>query len=235
MICHCPLLRLLVLATVALCSSPTLTWASIEISATDSGNYASNGTHVAVNPNNWVRTNHSTSNRNFFVFDLSDVTDTILSATLLLENPTDTVASTYTLYEVTTDIATLTTDQSGAPGIAIYGDLGTGTSYGLVAFSTAISAGFVEIPLNSSAISALNAASGLFALGGSLSAAGPNLATLFAGTSGPEYVRKLILEVEKTEEETPPSNGIVPEPTSLLVWCGVGLVAGLGMAARRKS
>ena len=159
--------RQLTLAVFAACSVPTLCFASIEISATGSGWYRSNGGHVAVNPNYIVQVNGSANNRNFFVFDLTGVADTILSAVLRLENPqtvNNGIASTYTLYDVSTGVASLMADQSGATGI--YADLGTGTSYGSAALSSSVSPGFVEISLNTTAISALNSTSGLFALGG---------------------------------------------------------------------
>ena len=176
--------------------------------------------------------NGSANNRNFFVFDLTGVADTILSAVLRLENPqtvNNGIASTYTLYDVSTGVASLMADQSGATGI--YADLGTGTSYGSAALSSSVSPGFVEISLNTTAISALNSTSGLFALGGSLSVVGSTPAQLFTGTSGPEYIRTLILEVE--QPVIPPSTGVVPEPMSFAVWSTIALVSGLGAFARQ--
>lgn len=228
-------LRHLALAIIALCAFSQLCSASIEISPVDYGNYRHNGNHGAASPNYAAFANATTNYRNFFVFDLSSVTQTILSATLKLENPQLTangVASTYTLYDVTTDVATLTTGQTGAT--AIYADLGTGTIYGSVALGSSIAAGMVEIPLNSNALAAMNATSGLFALGGAITTAASSTVSVFGFTSDPIYTQKLVLELEEPVTP-PPSTGIVPEPTSLLVWCGVGLVAGLGMAARRKS
>ena len=128
--------RQLTLAVFAVCSVPTLCFASIEISATGSGWYRSNGGHVGANPNYIVQVNGSANNRNFFVFDLTGVADTILSAVLRLENPqtvNNGIASTYTLYDVSTGVTSLMADQTGATGI--YADLGTGTSYGSAALA----------------------------------------------------------------------------------------------------
>lgn len=226
----------LFLACLLICTLPTLCRASIEINAVDSGNYRSTGVHVAANPSYFVGVINHLHYHNFFVFDLSGITETILSATLKLENPTavtNSAATAYTLYDVTTSIGTLTTSQSAGPtGVGIYNDLGAGTSYGSVAVGGSVGVGFVEIPLNAAAIAAMNATSGLFALGGSLGVVGSSSDALFKNTSGYEFVRTLILEVE--ESVAPPSTGIVPEPASMFVWCGTGLLACFGATARRK-
>lgn len=158
----------LFLACLLICALPTLCRASIEISAVDSGNYRSTGVHVAANPSYFVGVINNLHYHNFFVFDLSGVTETILSATLKLENPaavTNSAATAYTLYDVTTSIGTLTTSQSAGPtGVGIYNDLGAGTSYGSVAVGGSVGVGFVEIPLNAAAIAGMNATSGLFLL-----------------------------------------------------------------------
>ncbi len=213
------------LGLLILCMASTLSYGSIQISVTSSGWYSDSGSHGSANPNYFVRTNGTGNYRNFFVFDLSSVTETIVSAMLKLENPQtlkNGITSTYTLFDVSTSIPTLVASQSGATGI--YSDLGTGTSYGSATINNSVSPGFVEIAINNSAIAALNSASGLFALGGAFSAASSTLTEAFSGTSGPQYERTLILEVEQTS--TSSDTGVVPEPASSLVWAGIALITG---------
>jgi hypothetical protein len=230
---HFLTLRRLALAVCVFSAFSTLCSASVEIGAADSGWYRSDGRHFSTNLNYLTQVNGTPNFRNFFVFDLSAVTNTILSASLRLENPaatTNGASSTYTLYDVSTSPATLTADQSGATGVGIYGDLGSGVSYGSVALGSSVGTGFVDIPLNSAALTALNATSSIFAVGGAISTVGSSQVRLFADTGG-DFVRKLILEVEQTQ--TPPTTGAVPEPASVLVWCGIGLLTCLGAFRQR--
>jgi hypothetical protein len=230
-------LRNIVFSVLAICVVSSQCFASVEISATNSGWYRSIGTNFPTSPNYVAGTISQYNYRNFFVFDLSAVTETILSATLKLENPqitNNSAPSTYTLYDVSTSVSALMASQTGSIGTGIYTDLGSGISYGSIALNSTIGSGMVEVTLNSDAIAAMNATTGLFAFGGSLIAGNSSPAVVFNGTSGSEYIRTLVLEL--AEPVTPPaSTGIVPEPASMLVWCGVGLVACLGAAARRKS
>ena len=71
----------------------------------------------------------------------------------------------YELHDVVTPIATLLnrTDRIGT-----HADLGNGVDYGSRTMTAADQGTVVTIELNSSAIAALNAATGLFAMGGSL-------------------------------------------------------------------
>lgn len=113
---------------------------TITLSAVDSGRYQDTGSHDSLSAN-YIAGNSSDSSgprvfRNWFVFDLSSVTDTIIGAELRLFNPTSGFASlldtseTYTLFDVSTSISTLTATNGGGNGVAVYGDLGTGTIYG---------------------------------------------------------------------------------------------------------
>lgn len=226
-------LKRFTLAAIIFCSVSAMSFASIEVSFTDCGWYSDAGVHQPANLTYIVRTNGTGNHRNFFVFDLSGVTQTIVSAVLKLENPqslTNSINSTYTLYDVSTSVATLVTGQSSAT--AIYADLGSGVSYGSATINSSVSPGFVEISLNAAAISAMNSASGLFALGGALSAVGSTFTQAFSSTNGPDFVRTLTLEVEQT---TNPSGNLVPEPVSLVVWSSIALVSGLGWIVRRTN
>jgi hypothetical protein len=167
--------------------------------------------------------------RDYFVFDLANVTGTVTGATLSIFSPsapTQTNASdTLAIFDVTTPVTTLigNTEGQGAYG-SEFTDLGTGTQYGSVLLNPAtIQAGTqIDIPLTN-ALGDINAQQGgLFAVGGTIfplnliDGGGPYY--LNGGTSG--AIAQLTLQTSTTS---------VPEPTSLLL-LGAGLV---GLAAWR--
>jgi hypothetical protein len=110
--------------------------------------------------------------RNWFEFDLTEVTSSVTGATLLLDMnqfsigfESDTGVETYELFDVLpANMAGL-----GSDSLAIWGDLGTGTSYGTHEATASDVGTTVAITLNSAAIAAINASLGSsFALGGLL-------------------------------------------------------------------
>lgn len=142
---------------------------------------------------------------NFFTFDISSLSGTVVSATLNLQryfgqSNLGNVTQSYSLYDVSTDAAVLNFNEG--TNSAIFNDLGSGTNYGN--YNVTVAGSDTEILnflLNSSAISDLNNAilanSDFFSVGGTL-----NL-----------------------DSET------VPEPASIL---GILTVAGLGLSRKRK-
>ena len=110
--------------------------------------------------------------RNFFVFDLSSVNETVVSADLLLTRGSgggvnDT--ATYTLHQVTTPAAAVMSGGTNAEESAIFADLGSGDVFGSVEIPKGGAAtDIVTIELNNDALSAINAGSGLFVMGGDL-------------------------------------------------------------------
>ena len=93
----------------------------------DRGWYNDFGLHLVDNPN-YIAGQAGDLFRNWFVFDLAEVTDTITSATLCLEMPPSGYTSfdpteTYTVFDVSTPPETLI---DGSGGVAAYDDLGTG-------------------------------------------------------------------------------------------------------------
>ena len=112
-------------------------------------------------------------NRTFFVFDFDTVIGDITGARLNLFNPANGFSSqdaseNYVVFDVSTDTSTLIEHSTGPAGLAIYDDLDTGSQYGGYTATVADNDGMVTIPLNATALVALNEASGLFAFGGAM-------------------------------------------------------------------
>ncbi len=113
-----------------------------------------------------------TEDRDYFVFDLSSVSQTIAGAQLSLNNPSNgyigtATSMTYTNYEVSTPISTL--EGSGSGQIGIFNGLGSGTSVATTTVSAANDGQNVLIPLNSAGIGYVNAARGTqVAVGGAV-------------------------------------------------------------------
>ncbi len=128
--------------------------ATTTLSEVDRGWYDSTGYHLTGNTNYYVGEGSiyeeptAGEYRNWFVFDLSGISDTILSATLRLENTSyDSPDSTetYTLFDITTSLSSLT---GGSGGVSAFNDLGGGTSYGFQTVSSADDFSLVDISLN---------------------------------------------------------------------------------------
>ncbi|MGB2824793.1 MAG: PEP-CTERM sorting domain-containing protein [Phycisphaerae bacterium] len=111
--------------------------------------------------------------RNLLVFDLSGVVEQAVSAEVRLTRGTGrgtAEAATYTLHEVTTPLAMAMGGGTSAENAATFADLGSGVVYGSAAIpSWAEVTDIVTIELNDDALAGINAAGGLFALGGALS------------------------------------------------------------------
>jgi hypothetical protein len=154
---------------------------TLSIGYTDRGWYDATGFHDPLNKNYAVgRALYQfgvQESRNFFVFDLSGIAKPITSATLTLFDPlyiSDAPSENYELHDVVTSIPKMI---AGTGGLDAFDDLGSGVVYGSrtmtaaenpTAHYTVPVTASINIPLNSSAIDALNNATGLFAIGGSL-------------------------------------------------------------------
>jgi hypothetical protein len=162
--------------------------------------------------------------RNFFVFDLSAVSDTIVSATLQLNTGGVVTDGTYTLHDVQSDITTL---RAGGSGLSdVYADLGTGTSYGSIGLLSTQDNTIANIALNTYAIAGLNAArGGLFALGGDY--VSPYNAFGNISTNSFDWLASATRQLE-LETHT------VPEPPTMLL-LGSGLVLLLTLFRKQLS
>jgi hypothetical protein len=204
------------------------------IPASDSGWYDSTGRHTNTNGNYIIgRSNIAgdgvVTSTNFFVFDLSSVTGTIIGADLNLRNPSagrQGADRTFTLFDVATPIATLVTSHTaGAAGVAIFSDLGAGTVLGTNAGPHANNA-TITTALNASGLAVLQSSlGGLVALGGAYVGATGTNNHLFGSTSGSSVPRELVITT---------ANPTVPEPATLATFATL-LGAGLALARRRRS
>jgi hypothetical protein len=143
--------------------SQTLTFNDITVDApVQSGWFRNNGDHFAGNSNYLAALAPDEGypeSRNFFSFN---VRPGVTTASVSLGNdPSSGFLSstgapiTYTLYDVSSDIDT-NLNYSGATGIAIFDDLGTGTVFGWATVTGPTSA--VVVNFNAAGIAAINAA-----------------------------------------------------------------------------
>ena len=208
--------------------------------ATGAGWFSNAGEHTQSNDNYAVGGGQDGYTRNnYFQFDLSGVSGPITSATLRVYNPNAPVSpgfpygytssdptENYAVFDVSTPAADLAAGYGigSLAGQAIFGDLGSGQNFGMTTVSLADNGKFVEISLNASGLAALNAAHGLFALGGTITTldALVNKESLFASA----YLSSVAPNVPQLVISS------VPEPSESALWmAGLGL---LGLAARRR-
>ncbi len=193
----------------------------ITINSTDTGWYASNGSHSPGNNNYYV---HGSVN-DFFIFDLASISENIVSATLRIWNPnngftSDDISEIFQIWDVDTNIASIV---AGTGGVAAYNDFMSGVKYSETTVNLASNGSYVELNLNSSALAAMNSASGLFAFGGTLSTSRDGgYDRLFGYTGfGAGGVNAVHLELNTTVD--------VPEPSTLAIFA-LGMI---GLASRR--
>jgi len=157
------------LAACTLAGLPAHALGTVTLDAIDAGFYRGAGSQ---DPDN---TNYNTGDldrfRSYFVFDLSAITDDVVSVSLKLFNPDtpgDGITGTpgdFSVYDVTTDITTLRTTESD--GQAIHSDLGSGPVYGTIDSTTYANGVTLTANFNSAGIAAVNSAKGgLVAFGG---------------------------------------------------------------------
>ncbi len=193
------------------------------LTSSERGWYNNSGFHNPSNANYFAGI--SDGHRNFFVFDLSSVTDTITSARLKLFNPSNGGPSSanglYTVFDVSTSIASIV---NGTGGLGAFNDFGSGVTYATKLVMPADQGTTVTVEFDAAGIAALNAAAGgQFATGGRFSSSFSNFVFGFTGSGNPADGASVL------EFET--SSGVVPEPTSFATW---GLLVGAVAAVRRR-
>ena len=171
---------------------------TILINSVSRGWYSSTGYHDASNPNYFVGVDPPdapTNYHNFFVFNLPVWSNQLASAELFVNSYSDASPSgfnTYQLHGVTTPIATLTNNASGATDI--YNDLADGALYGGRDVYVSEAGRRLGIPLNGTFIGAAQAHSGgPIALGGAVTSLTPASTDEYlfglSGGSGPGDVQ----------------------------------------------
>jgi len=175
----------------------------LTIKANAFGFWDSTGYHLASVPSFEVGQKPPYQYNNFFVFNLSGVNPTILTATLnLTVGPAGYSSSqssdTYGLFDVTTPLAAL--EATGYGQVGIFTDLGTGTSYGTQTVTAATNGTILATPLNAAGVAALNSKRGSqFAVGGALTTlTGSNYQYLFDGSGNASDTIQLALTLADT-------------------------------------
>lgn len=141
------------------------------IQAAYTGWYSENGDHHSLNPNYLAGIcgsddaclGDNVERRSFFVFDLANVSGTILSASLSIGNGpngflSDQPSLLLDIFEVVTALTDVIAIQTNRTDI--FADLGDGALFGSYEASSADNGTQIEITLNSAALTALNDAIG---------------------------------------------------------------------------
>jgi large repetitive protein len=201
---------------------------AITLNALDTGWYDQTGSHDAEIKNYIAGRFENIEYRDFAVFDLSSLSETIVRAQLQLFNPGPPLPGYSSpkpfeidnLFDVSTSVTNLRANQTGRTDI--FADLGTGIPYGAQSVSAADDGTVVRVNLNPAGLAALNAAlGGQFALGGAITTLDTTSADeyIFGFSNGPRTVQLVVTAV--------------PEPASLVLM-GTGLVAPLVYDWRRR-
>lgn len=150
----------------------TTTVGNLFVATSSSGWWRSgDGLHEQIN-SNYIAGEHSdpvTRNyNNFFTFDLSSVTGSVLSASLTLDSYgiTGPGPLKYSLFDITSPLSDV---RATGNDLNIYNDLMSGPTYGSFSYTDADEGEIRSIALNSAGIGALNSAfGGEFGIGGSV-------------------------------------------------------------------
>ena len=171
--------------TIGLLAMTVVAGSGIEVAAFDRGHYGPDGGHTTTNINYAVGNSSFVPEvRNFFTFDLGDITGPVVEARLELDGlyqggvtySSDDPFEVYELYDVITPLAMLL---DGSAEIGGFDDLGSGSFYGtLTATVDANTDGMLSVVLNANAIAAINDAISGTGLHGTVFALGGRLSTL---------------------------------------------------------
>lgn len=216
---------LICLAITGVIKADLITDPDYHLNVSDQGFYYSSGYHNSSDIRPYAGTYGAQAN-NFFVFDLSSVTEEIINAVIQLDTKDLTQGGVFTLYEVTTSIDNIRAGGTGL--ISIYDDLGQGTVLGTASILDTADGSVIQIQIDNSYLDSLNAAriSGdrNWAIGGSYASSGYAFGVPYNEFSGaPPPVlgdfsnNQLLLQT-------------IPEPTATAL---IAISSGLFFAGRR--
>ena len=200
------------------------------INTIDRGWYENaSGFHIPSNDNYFTGNTGGSFLNDFFVFNLAGQSGPVTSATFSAFNPStgNSISSPeiFTLYEVTTPIATLVAGGSGL--VAIHTDLGNGTVYGSVTVNPGDFNQFINVTLNSAGLAAINSnLGGQFAFGGSLGANPSGFVFGNTGIGNPQN-GDTFLNLQSNNVSA------VPEPATMTM-LGIGVAGMFGFGLRRR-
>lgn len=161
-----------------------------------------------------INTTIATQRHNWLGFDLSGVTETIVSATLeVASHSSNDFTPVFTWSEITSAYASL-----GTTSLAIFNDLADGPVFAQGTHTAGIINSF---DLNAAGIASLNISTSNWAIGGSRIGGGINAFGYTSGVGSGDHI-KLVLVTRA-----------VPEPFTFALF-GLGL-AGIGFARRKKT
>ncbi len=107
--------------------------------------------------------------RSYYIFDLSSIDETVLSATLELRRYNSSEGAVIEFYDVSTSpenlIRSRTTTLLGTTYGEVHADLGSGTNYGSSVIGPGDTFDILSFELNAAAISDIDSATGYFAIG----------------------------------------------------------------------
>ena len=174
---------------------------TITLNALNSGWYYDSGVHNSNTQPNisagvCVTCLYSGETRNFFLFDLSSISENIVSAELRITSGnyvSNDPFEIFSLFDVTSDPSILPTNTT--QNLSLFDDLGSGQEYGSYQVQQD-SDTVISIMLNSIAIEDINNTNSLFAIGGAVTSLDNDLTRtqyLFGGTHLGEQTRELII------------------------------------------
>jgi len=168
----------------------------VTLAAFDRGWWYETGSHNSINQNTVTGSPYGDQYRSYLTFDVSGTPIGVVGAALRVEIESvvsdDTVA--VLVRDVSTPAAALDADDNGsAVGIAVFDDLGSGSTYGNFAVTEASTGAIIDVPLSGSVVADLNAATTTFSVGLSVDMIEPGeWIRLSAGTEA--RVHELVLQ-----------------------------------------
>ena len=174
---------------------------TITLNALSSGWYYDSGVHNSNTEPNisagvCVTCLYSGESRNYFLFDLSSISEDIVSAELRITSGnyiSSDPFETFSLFDITSDPSILPTNTS--QNLSLFDDLGSGQEYGGYQVQQN-SDPVISIMLNSFAIDDINSTNSLFAIGGAITSLDNDLTRtqyVFGGTHIGKQTRELII------------------------------------------